>query len=87
MRHAASHNGEDLFPYKCSNCRQAFDNKKELMRHTQTHTMDGGIFRCFECCGQFKSQIALRRHKDQCRPCFVPPTQNNIVSRRYDFNM
>lgn len=79
MRHAASHNGEDLFPYKCSNCRQAFDNKKELMRHTQTHTMDGGIFRCFECCGQFKSQIALRRHKDQCRPCFVPPTQNNIM--------
>lgn len=79
MRHSASHNGEDLFPYKCQSCRQAFDSEKELMRHTQSHTLDEGIFRCYVCCGQFRSQYALRRHKDQCRPCFVPPTQNNIM--------
>uniref|UniRef100_A0A1I7TWA0 C2H2-type domain-containing protein n=2 Tax=Caenorhabditis tropicalis TaxID=1561998 RepID=A0A1I7TWA0_9PELO len=79
MRHAASHNGEDLFPFKCSSCRQAFDNEKELMRHTATHAMEEGEFRCYGCCGQFRSQYALRRHKDQCRPCFVPPAQGNIM--------
>ncbi|PIC19210.1 hypothetical protein B9Z55_024837 [Caenorhabditis nigoni] len=79
MRHSASHNGEDLFPYKCTHCRQAFDCEKELMRHCQTHAPEEGVFRCYECCGQFKSQYALRRHRDQCRPCFVPPMQNSIM--------
>lgn len=79
MRHSASHNGEDLFPHKCADCRQAFDCEKELIRHIQTHTMEEAVFRCYECCGQFRSQYALRRHKDQCRPCFVPPHPNSIM--------
>ncbi|EGT47936.1 hypothetical protein CAEBREN_22264 [Caenorhabditis brenneri] len=72
QRHAASHNGEEIFPYKCHSCRQAFTDEKDLIRHTSTH-IDEDVFRCFSCHGHFRSQYALRRHRDQCRPCFVPP--------------
>ncbi|CAB3399222.1 unnamed protein product [Caenorhabditis bovis] len=79
LRHNASHNGDDLFPYKCANCRQAFETEKELRRHAQLHSLEEGPWRCDECFGQFRSSVALRRHKDQYRPCFLPPVQNNIM--------
>ncbi|CAI5455353.1 unnamed protein product [Caenorhabditis angaria] len=79
LRHSASHSGDDLFPYKCTNCRQAFENDKELQKHAQHHSLEEGPWRCDECCGQFRSSVALKRHKDQCRPCFIPPVQNNIM--------
>ncbi|CAD6189163.1 unnamed protein product [Caenorhabditis auriculariae] len=78
LRHSASHSGEDLFAYKCNNCRQAFESEKELRRHALLHS-GVGPWKCEECCGQFRSSVALRRHKDQCRPCFLPPVQNNIM--------
>ncbi|KAK6761685.1 hypothetical protein RB195_022679 [Necator americanus] len=78
MRHSAAHSREDMFPFKCSCCRQAFECDRGLRRHSQVHA-DVGPRRCEECFGIFRSPLALRRHLDQCRQCYIAPIQNEIM--------
>ncbi|KAJ1374762.1 hypothetical protein KIN20_037523 [Parelaphostrongylus tenuis] len=78
MRHSGAHSREDMFPYKCSCCRQAFECDRGLRRHSQVHA-DVGPRRCEECFGIFRSPLALRRHLDQCRQCYISPIQNEIM--------
>lgn len=78
MRHAAAHNREDMFPYKCGSCRQAFESNRDLQRHSAVHTLLTP-WKCDHCSGVFKSSPALRRHKDQCRACDLPQEQNDIL--------
>ena len=78
MRHSAVHNQDDLFPYKCTNCRQVFESHKDLQKHAAVHTT-ATPWKCDHCSGMFKSSPALRRHKDQCRACDVPQEQSDIL--------
>ncbi|EYC35971.1 hypothetical protein Y032_0952g3187 [Ancylostoma ceylanicum] len=78
MRHSAAHSREDMFPFKCSCCRQAFECDRRLQRHSQVHA-GVGPRRCEECFGIFRSPLALRRHLDQCRQCYIAPIQNEIM--------
>ncbi|VDO93309.1 unnamed protein product [Heligmosomoides polygyrus] len=78
MRHSGAHSREDMFPYKCGCCRQAFECDRGLRRHSQVH-VDVGPRRCEECFGIFRSPLALRRHLDQCRQCYIAPIQNEIM--------
>ncbi|XGW34000.1 hypothetical protein V3C99_018054 [Haemonchus contortus] len=78
MRHSGAHSREDMFPYKCGCCRQAFECDQGLRRHSQVHD-DVGPRRCERCFGIFRSPLALRRHLDQCRQCCIAPIQNEIM--------
>ncbi|KAI1723571.1 zinc finger protein [Ditylenchus destructor] len=71
-RHNAYHTSLDSQPFACDQCPQRFSTEKQLSNHFLQHS-DNSPHRCLQCYGTFRSALALRRHKDQCRQCYYPP--------------
>lgn len=68
----AYHTDMDLRAFGCNHCPQRFTTEKQLESHMQKHA-DDSPHRCYQCNGAFRSALALRRHKEQCRPCYSSP--------------
>uniref|UniRef100_A0A0N4ZS22 C2H2-type domain-containing protein n=1 Tax=Parastrongyloides trichosuri TaxID=131310 RepID=A0A0N4ZS22_PARTI len=79
-RHMAQHEDDAALQYPCDLCPQKFENEKQLLHHSELHS-DGTVFKCDTCQSPFRSNYALRRHKDQCRQCYRPPfgIQPNVI--------
>ncbi|EPB71030.1 zinc finger, C2H2 type, partial [Ancylostoma ceylanicum] len=69
---------EEIDAYIARNKSKAFECDRRLQRHSQVHA-GVGPRRCEECFGIFRSPLALRRHLDQCRQCYIAPIQNEIM--------
>ncbi|GMT03016.1 hypothetical protein PENTCL1PPCAC_25190, partial [Pristionchus entomophagus] len=57
---------------RCDACPQTFGNQEEYGRHVASHA-SMGPWSCDGCTGCFRSNVALRRHVDACRPCRYRP--------------
>uniref|UniRef100_A0A0N5C6N9 C2H2-type domain-containing protein n=1 Tax=Strongyloides papillosus TaxID=174720 RepID=A0A0N5C6N9_STREA len=79
-RHMAQHENVAALSYQCELCPQRFENEKQLLSHSELHS-NGTVFKCDTCQSPFRSNYALRRHKDQCRQCYRPPfgIQPNVI--------
>ncbi|CEF63473.1 Zinc finger, C2H2 domain and Zinc finger C2H2-type/integrase DNA-binding domain and Zinc finger, C2H2-like domain-containing protein [Strongyloides ratti] len=79
-RHMAQHENAAALSYQCELCPQKFENEKQLLSHSELHS-NGTVFKCDTCQSPFRSNYALRRHKDQCRECYRPPfgIQPNVI--------
>ncbi|VDM96275.1 unnamed protein product [Thelazia callipaeda] len=67
-RHTAHHNELEQLSVLCEMCPQRFQTDFELRKHSELHSKDSGIF-CPNCNASFRSMLALRRHRNQCREC------------------
>ncbi|KAF8385808.1 hypothetical protein PRIPAC_74950, partial [Pristionchus pacificus] len=71
-RHNAAHRHEETHCFRCDSCPQTFGNQMEFARHVSSHA-SMGPWSCDGCSGCFRSNVALRRHVDACRPCRYRP--------------
>ena len=71
-RHMAWHSEDDAVPHACDQCPQRFASDKLLQSHFLQHGNDSSPHRCLHCFGNFRSALALRRHRDACRQCASP---------------
>ncbi|GMR33657.1 hypothetical protein PMAYCL1PPCAC_03852, partial [Pristionchus mayeri] len=71
-RHTAAHRHEETHCFRCESCPQTFGNQMDFSRHVASHA-SMGPWSCDGCSGCFRSNVALRRHVDACRPCRYRP--------------
>ncbi|KAJ3643958.1 hypothetical protein Zmor_011171 [Zophobas morio] len=61
-KHCTRKHNSEHYPFKCGECSQGFDRKKQLQHHMYLHTGEA-MFSCDKCNMKFTTNYYLNKHK------------------------